>query len=186
LPQIKPNNVLIFRDRDNEIVAKISDFGASVQVMSNPQKLPVYTRSWSSPESTEVLTPRDLPKTDVFSYGLLCCYTFLDGALLPLVAAAPESLDRLTMESFQSTFVGESKTVDGDCMRKFLDMKNRGDLIDRLKLAVIYHCQPNVEFDLGAALALCDATLEVDAAMRNLNQAVNMVLHGQRGPVNQE
>ncbi|KAI1806722.1 serine/threonine protein kinase japonica group [Daldinia bambusicola] len=75
---IKPENVLLFMQKDKPNITKVIDFGYSLQFTprSRKMKLPI-SRPWNAPEHTRGMrewTFEQAVKTEVFSYGMLCLW----------------------------------------------------------------------------------------------------------------
>jgi serine/threonine protein kinase len=70
---IKPSNVLIFKDAELTFTAKIADFGSSLlrsEIMGEVQ-LPSGTEFWQAPEVRKPLNGAQLMQADVYSLGLV-------------------------------------------------------------------------------------------------------------------
>ncbi|KAH8598398.1 serine/threonine protein kinase japonica group [Bisporella sp. PMI_857] len=87
---IKPENVLIFKDKNGEYHAKVIDFGYSTLYADNSHriKLPISI-PWNAPEHdrrAREWTPSEAVRTDLFSFGMLCFWLlfepYLSGATL--------------------------------------------------------------------------------------------------------
>jgi serine/threonine protein kinase len=91
---IKSENVLVFPDRTNSYVAKLSDFGfaildvdflanndtkMSIDEERKTARIPTGTRPWSAPEFGKIASWQHAFKADVYSWGLLVWRIFLDG-----------------------------------------------------------------------------------------------------------
>ncbi|KAI0502867.1 hypothetical protein F5B22DRAFT_652647 [Xylaria bambusicola] len=83
---VKPENILILPrvNKDNEFLAKLTDFGHSVFEHSDSKSLPAFTPQWCAPE---LLPERSGPKTmgfcemkltDTYSYGLVVLSIMID------------------------------------------------------------------------------------------------------------
>src|SRR5436190_13380910 len=79
---LKAQNVLIFEQDDGTFLAKLSDFGlasvipdleASGVCLTAGVQLPGFTKPWEAPEAYSTIPLGNLPKIDVFSFGLLFC-----------------------------------------------------------------------------------------------------------------
>lgn len=78
---IKSENVLIFPHGDNGFVAKVTDFDSCIfmsQVEGGTQ-LRDATKVYSVPECSRIISLDDLPKVDIYSFGLLVWQVLLDG-----------------------------------------------------------------------------------------------------------
>jgi serine/threonine protein kinase len=86
---LKPGNVLLFRDPSNakKLVAKLTDFGG-VSSKQNNRGPGSWTKRWAAPEcfrdSLKAPTESEFdlgPARDVFSFGLVAMYVALEGQL---------------------------------------------------------------------------------------------------------
>jgi serine/threonine protein kinase len=73
---LKAENVLVFDHPVRGYVAKLGDFGSAVILpidvsASYRARLSAYTPPWNAPEATSYLAPDQLPRTDVYSLGIL-------------------------------------------------------------------------------------------------------------------
>jgi serine/threonine protein kinase len=82
---VKPENILIFGDKDHGVMAKLADFGlAVIDPAAGPkyQSLPGGTGWYLAPEARAGLMPRDnLKYTDVYSFGIVVWQTLLGGTM---------------------------------------------------------------------------------------------------------
>lgn len=80
---IKPANILIFRDDSNRYIAKVADFGYSTVSAENglvylPKSVP-----WNAPEHHgRDFTFQTAIKTDTYSFGLVCLRILFEDLLL--------------------------------------------------------------------------------------------------------
>ncbi|KAI1414099.1 hypothetical protein F5Y13DRAFT_21775 [Hypoxylon sp. FL1857] len=87
---IKPHNVIMFKQEDASFIAKVADFGYSspYSVYETPLELP-RSHPWYAPEVLEYpnFTLAQASTADIFSYGMLCLWflfeEYLSGELLP-------------------------------------------------------------------------------------------------------
>ncbi|KAL2831517.1 hypothetical protein BDW59DRAFT_140253 [Aspergillus cavernicola] len=116
---VKADNVLIFKDRDRKMVAKISDFGHAILEYAAPvyRGTPIYNapevRLQSSVQEANHQRPlehHDLFKCDVFSLGLLLFEVLLGG---PRYYELPET------EKFRKKLM--TKTDDSDDIVRYAD-----------------------------------------------------------------
>ncbi|RSL42265.1 hypothetical protein CEP54_015544 [Fusarium duplospermum] len=92
---IKPQNVLVFRDKDGPFTPKMADFGFSTWSAADdnhiilPQSWP-----WNAPEINEypTFTPQQAAKTDVFSFGMLCLWFLFEQQLSGMVPLPEKAL----------------------------------------------------------------------------------------------
>ncbi|KAJ4309384.1 hypothetical protein N0V84_011532 [Fusarium piperis] len=80
---IKPANVLIFKDPQLTYIAKIADFGSSLlqSDLKAPVRLSFGSEFWQAPECREHLDAEQLAKADVYSVGLVL-WRLLGGDLM--------------------------------------------------------------------------------------------------------
>jgi serine/threonine protein kinase len=86
---LKPENILIFQLSREVFRAKISDFGSASLIgdltsenLTKPTRvsLPAFSPPWEAPEAFEEILLEDLPKVDVYGFGLLFCHLTASGA----------------------------------------------------------------------------------------------------------
>ncbi|CZR44078.1 uncharacterized protein FPRO_13872 [Fusarium proliferatum ET1] len=125
---IKPANVLIFKDPQLTYVAKIADFGSSLlrSDIKSPMKLPFGSGFWQAPECRDHLDGDQLTKADVYSVGLVL-WRLLAGDMMHLLLDSVKD-DGLTRDAF------------------FEHMK-RND--EKRIPATVYHCLMRMEDILG-------------------------------------
>jgi serine/threonine protein kinase len=82
---LKPQNVLIFRNRYNTLpnqpyTAKLADFGGAVMdfTTQDHQRLLMETVGFESPEREDLLCLEGIKKTDVYSFGILVWSCIID------------------------------------------------------------------------------------------------------------
>ncbi|KAI9803858.1 MAG: hypothetical protein M1825_001738 [Sarcosagium campestre] len=124
---VKPDNVLIFPDRDRGMKAKISDFGLSIiDPGAGPefQTLPGLTSVYAAPEAGRPpeagrhATPgrpirRDrLQYTDVYSFGVVIWQTLLGGTMPFFVPRSPGRLPLVYKEVYNLK-TGQNQEVAG-------------------------------------------------------------------------
>lgn len=77
---IKPQNILVFRERDS-YVAKVIDFGYSTQFIAEDEFI-IVPKSWPwyAPEHSEYdsFRPSQARKMDIFSLGMLCIWVIFE------------------------------------------------------------------------------------------------------------
>ena len=78
---LKPENVLIFKDKDLGHVAKLTDFGSSLfqKKVEHAIVLPFGTDLWQAPECKEALDGHQLLQADVFALGLVLAFLISRG-----------------------------------------------------------------------------------------------------------
>jgi serine/threonine protein kinase len=80
---IKPENVLIFKDDQGRYVGKMTDFGYSSPYSNEEDRVMISrTRPWEAPEydkyDPQGANPANARQTDVFSFGLLCVWILFE------------------------------------------------------------------------------------------------------------
>jgi serine/threonine protein kinase len=86
---IKPQNILIYKDDQLSFIAKVADFGSSLllsDVVSEIQ-LPAGTEKWQAPECRGPLGRNQLVKSDIYSLGLVLLFTLSGGAVMGVFEA---------------------------------------------------------------------------------------------------
>jgi serine/threonine protein kinase len=78
---IKPQNVLIFKDATNNTIVKVADFGYSTLAAGEEGKVCLpKTRPWNAPEHHfGEFIAHDAKQTDIYSYGMLCLWIVSGG-----------------------------------------------------------------------------------------------------------
>jgi serine/threonine protein kinase len=76
---IKPQNVLIFKDDSDLYVAKIADFGYSNIFKENSRFAMPMTEPWEAPEWKKgyLFSFSEAQKMDAYSFGMLCLWLIL-------------------------------------------------------------------------------------------------------------
>lgn len=99
---LKPQNVLIFKDQFLTYTAKIADFDSSIFVedLRGPAYGTSETLFWSAPERSEPLTGEQLIKADIYSLGLLL-WDMLPGGFLQQTKSAVDSGEIPTGKTFE-------------------------------------------------------------------------------------
>jgi serine/threonine protein kinase len=77
---IKPENVLIFKDNTGEYTAKVTDFGYSTRFAHKDDLINMpKSRPWNAPEhDRDRFTPVQAQRMDVFSFGMLCVWVLFE------------------------------------------------------------------------------------------------------------
>lgn len=77
---IKHQNVLVFKNKNDRFVAKMADFGFSTAFLGENDKISFpRSRPWNAPEYHErYFSPEQAKRMDIYSFGLLC-FWFLFG-----------------------------------------------------------------------------------------------------------
>ena len=82
---IKPQNVLVFKDATGKTSVKVSDFGYSTLAVGEAGKVLLpKSRPWNAPEN--LLGEFEVPeakKADVYSFGILCLWVLLGSISIP-------------------------------------------------------------------------------------------------------
>ncbi|KAF9767614.1 hypothetical protein IL306_015196 [Fusarium sp. DS 682] len=81
---LKLDNVLMFKENDGKVRAKLCDFGCSYITKDNEDKeakveISAGTMPWNSPELNQEVPVSWLPNVDTYSFGLLVWRVFLNG-----------------------------------------------------------------------------------------------------------
>jgi serine/threonine protein kinase len=78
---IKPQNVLIFKDATSKTTVKVADFGYSTLAAGEANNICLpKSRPWNAPEHHfGEFTTHDAKKTDVYSFGMLCLWVVSGG-----------------------------------------------------------------------------------------------------------
>ncbi|KAF9776282.1 hypothetical protein IL306_005560 [Fusarium sp. DS 682] len=121
---IKPANVLIFKDPKLKYVAKIADFGSSLLRLDikSPMKLPFGSGFWQAPECRDHLDGDQLTKADVYSIGLVL-WRLLAGDMMHLSVDAIKD-DGLTREAFfEQMKRNGDKTIPGLVYHSLMQME---------------------------------------------------------------
>jgi serine/threonine protein kinase len=88
---VKSENILVFGSEEGEVLAKVSDFGSALLDYdhSSLRCRVSVTRPWNAPETeySGGISPQNVWKTDIFSYGMLCWRTILDNKFYPFTTA---------------------------------------------------------------------------------------------------
>ncbi|KAF2014052.1 hypothetical protein BU24DRAFT_452817 [Aaosphaeria arxii CBS 175.79] len=81
---VKPANILICKDKNGGVIAKLSDFGLSViDPSAGPeyQRMPGGTAEYLAPEAHREIPREHLIHTDVYSFGIVVWQTMLGGIM---------------------------------------------------------------------------------------------------------
>jgi serine/threonine protein kinase len=76
---LKLENVLVFDRGDGAVVAKLADFGSTVQLTEFEYRFRGGTRPWNAPEWQQAIEPIYQHSLDIYSFGLLTWSLCLDG-----------------------------------------------------------------------------------------------------------
>lgn len=130
---VKSENILIFRDKRYEYIAKIGDFGCSIAENPNGAYLNGGSPPWTAPEWTKWIPAVELCKTDVYSFGLLV-WRVMSGApdpfrsLLDLQTTSRSVLGRARIEELKN---------DGDNLLWMLEENMSSTLTAKFEQAVM-------------------------------------------------
>lgn len=153
---IKPSNILVFRDDDGKYYPKLSDFGYSTQAPYTDSfvKLAI-SRPWNAPEyHGREFSFSDGKKTDIYSFGLLCLWVLLK-----------EDLEKCGV------------SFGADKVKSFDELNNQGKLLEKVREAL---SQRAISKDMQLGLVLFFThTLENDPVRRA--GSVGEVFHILRG-----
>jgi serine/threonine protein kinase len=173
---IKPQNILMFEQGDNKFTAKLSDFGSATSLLdileSNNDEtastfLPAFTRPWEAPEAVDAITATNLPKVDVFSFGLLHCYLMASGEELfsPHIQGTEYDLNAIS----------NLKTHDEDLLqyaKSFLASKGRMDQLDyecaTRVVAATLRVQPHKRRDMAQVHEILCEDIQIPMEMYNI------------------
>lgn len=165
---IKPQNVLIFKDDDGGYAARMTDFGYSTPYLSPGQRLKLpRSLPWNAPEndrSAREWTMTAAKKTDVYSFGLLCFWllfeTYLSGTRpLPVALRASAWSQHFASASSMST--------DAPDMETLMNLKASNGLIDCARdLLVTQGLAQSQRTAIEDVLTVC---LSSDPEMRDTN-----------------
>jgi serine/threonine protein kinase len=79
---IKPENVLIFKEKSGMYGAKVIDFGYSTRYMNEDQRLKLaISTPWNAPENIDTSLKwnfDDAKNTDIFSFGMVCLWLLFE------------------------------------------------------------------------------------------------------------
>ncbi|KAL2038550.1 hypothetical protein N7G274_008597 [Stereocaulon virgatum] len=82
---LKPQNILIFKDHTGTYTAKVTDFGYSSQYADDENTIGMpISWPWNAPEHTRLnqrWTPSEARKMDYFSFGMLCLWVLFEKSL---------------------------------------------------------------------------------------------------------
>ena len=93
---IKPQNVLVFKDATKKPTVKVADFGYSTLTAGESGKvfLP-KSRPWNAPEHhLGEFNAQEAKKTDVYSFGMLCLWLLFGNRLSEIPQTTADGTDR--------------------------------------------------------------------------------------------
>jgi serine/threonine protein kinase len=124
---IKPENVLIFRESTGRYIAKVTDFGYSTRFATENDDIPMpRSWPWTAPEWRYRCKPEQARKMDVYSFGLLCFWTMFE-SILSGVKSLPENA------SWAKRYL-QSKSREDHNKVTLANLKNENKLIDLAQL----------------------------------------------------
>jgi serine/threonine protein kinase len=129
---LKPENVLIFEDKDGDITAQVSDFGYSSFKTSDQEYITLASSwPWTAPEIEldSETTLAYAKAADVFSFGMLCIWILFVGSTHEAAA---------------------SDVVNTSFERRLFELKHRDQLVDFAETQI--RSLPFIDPDLRAAL----------------------------------
>jgi serine/threonine protein kinase len=144
---IKPKNVIIFKDDHGKFIARVADFGYSTFAEAStlvrlPQSWP-----WNAPEHHfRPFSISDARKTDIYSLGMLCMWLLFDAQLSKNFHPYSQELEAVS-GSLSFTRNNEEDTLwslkDGDKIRFIahdlvMSSKELGD-IEKTNLSQAFH-----------------------------------------------
>lgn len=91
---IKPENVLVFKDSADVYIARIADFGYSTRFTDEDELIALpHSWPWYAPEHNErdKFKPAQARKTDIFSLGMLCLWVLFEKYLSGMTPLPQES-----------------------------------------------------------------------------------------------
>lgn len=111
---IKPENVLVFREKSGEYCAKVIDFGYSAWYIDDKDRLEIRgTEIWNAPEHgscPSFWTLSEAINSDIFSFGMLC-FWLLFNPYFPGTALLPEGLE-VTVTRFAETMSRNKRQLE--------------------------------------------------------------------------
>lgn len=114
---IKPDNVLIFKDEGGSYTAKVIDFGYSTRFVSEDDSIAMpRSEPWCAPEHTSAATPAQARKMDMFSYAMLCFWLLFEKSLSG-ITPLPKDAAREVGQVFEAKRLYISLGVLGDLKR---------------------------------------------------------------------
>ncbi|KEY65536.1 hypothetical protein S7711_10073 [Stachybotrys chartarum IBT 7711] len=127
---IKPENILIFRDRSGRYSARVIDFGYSTRYVHDKQRITLpRSEPWNAPENdgrTRGWTPLQAVKSDLFCLGMLYLWLLFEpclrGTAPALQSRTEDSLRRMKGELpiYAQKLLASEISLDDD-MRKILE-----------------------------------------------------------------
>ncbi|KAH8885906.1 kinase-like protein [Thozetella sp. PMI_491] len=119
---IKPQNVLVFKDDSGSFTAKVADFGFSTQyALDNHRIMLPESKPWFAPECLRYpgFSPQEAVRTDIFSFGMLCLWFIFERHLSGILP----SLEGLPPEIACYNYTGEDRSL-----KLLAEIKDKGAL----------------------------------------------------------
>lgn len=125
---IKPQNVLIFREKSGEYCAKVIDFGNSAQYLDDGHKIEHFgSEAWAAPEykSGARRNQSEGIEADLFSLGLLYFWLFFERYMLEK-APLPSCLQKIGPNPVKHAeeWLEKMKDEIQDCAEEFLEAES--------------------------------------------------------------
>jgi serine/threonine protein kinase len=90
---IKPENILIFKDDAGAYTARITDFGYSTRFANEDDVILMpKSRPWDAPDRHYNCKPAQAQKMDAFSFGMLCLWVMFERYLSAIAPLPQEAL----------------------------------------------------------------------------------------------
>jgi serine/threonine protein kinase len=157
---LKLDNALVFDRPDGSVVAKLADFGSTVQLIEGGYHYRGGTPPWTAPEWRKSIEPWEQHAADVYSFGLFIWTLCLEGR---------SPFPGLTPSEIEARKIGD--VIESDAA------KSVADHYDFYKHMV--ECTSELEeFELYLASVICPRrafshTLKFDPMRRNLDSALS-------------
>lgn len=175
---IKPANVLIFKDSQLTYVAKIADFGSSLlrSDIRSPMKLPFGSGFWQAPECRNHLDGEQLLKADVYSVGLVL-WRLLGGDMMHLSLDAVKD-DGLTRDAFfEQMKRSDEKRIPAlayHCLMRLEDILGPEEKEEPSRSMYSIH---KVVYDMACAIMMALMEAESRSSIKDLLENMRIVMH---------
>jgi len=163
---IKPQNVLVFKDTTGKTTVKVADFGYSTLAVSEMGKvfLP-KSRPWNAPEHHHgEFTVSEAKKTDVYFFGMLCLWVLYGNRLsdiLPVTTEVVTESDSFATPFSSPTLLERLKVEDQVVHIAYQLTLTTSDLSDGQKACLnqffsstVCHSPENRASDIGTLMGL--------------------------------
>lgn len=158
---IKPQNVLVFKDKSGPIFAKLADFGYSGWDMNESKKIlikPPRSRPWDAPEyHHHGFSVAQAKLLDIFSFGMLCMWIMFEDKL-NVGTHESNCCVSLTVEEYSKVFSDQNFTDE---------LKHEGKLL-KLAHQLIGTAKTLTHVEKQSILRFFDSTLAYDPQHRTL------------------